>query len=312
MKYPILTACALLLTGACGGEIEPNEEPVAGTHDHFRWIGDEHDHAAITANGLSFLSSDVRERLGEYNEDTDSGYWQYKSRYHVDNCRIEEGFDSVRERYEIVVEKLNPVSPHGINARAAFGSITHTIQDFYAHSNWVEAFDPLLPLFDSDSFDFPRVTTGSLIRGMMVLTDSLPSSFTISLPSDSRVPLVTPPGSTATIKGLITGTYEDNEDSSICPSEASIEHGGPLFQGDYETYLAKDDPDSSYHLVAVAGAEQQTTEEFCRLARLVLLRYGEPGLDALMYHFEASRSGYEAACPRDRGLVAAVITSAIW
>ncbi|WP_437692658.1 hypothetical protein [Sorangium sp. So ce176] len=312
MKYPILTACALLLTGACGGEIEPNEEPVAGTHDHFRWGWFGVDHNDITEAALNFLSEDVADEVGDYNEDTDGGSTQYKSKYHVDNCRIQEAFDSVRERYKTVVAALDPMNRQGLNAKKAFGTITHTVQDFFAHSNWVEAFYPSMPLLDHNAFEFPWVATGTTIGGMMVLTNSLPSSFTINLPSESRVPLVTPAGSTATIKGLITGTYEDNEESSICPSGASIEHGDPFFQGDYETFLSKDDPDSPFHDEARSMAEMQTREEFCRLARLVLLRYGDSGLDSLIDVFEANRAGYEAACPHDRSVVTAVLASAIW
>ncbi|WP_437769274.1 hypothetical protein WMF27_09310 [Sorangium sp. So ce281] len=309
MKYPILAACALLMTSACSGEIEPKEDPTGETHDQFRtwWLGI--DHNDLTEEALTFLSEDVADEVGDHNEDTDSGYPEYKSRYHVDNCRIPDAFDSIRERYADVVSLLNPASLSRYDAKQVFGTILHTVQDFYAHSNWMEA--DQTTLFDQNRFRFPYAEPGRMLGGMMVLTNALPSSYTIDLPDGSRVPIVTVAGSTSTKKGLITGTYEDNEDSSICPPEASIEHGDTLFQGDYDEFLSKDDPDSPHHDEAASFARWQTKEEFCRLARLVLLRYGNPGLDTLLDVFEASRSGYEAACPNDRSLVSSVITSTI-
>ena len=143
----------------------------------------------------------------------------------------------------------------------------------------------------------------------MVLTESLADTYTIDLEPNSRVPIVTWAGTT-TYPGLITGTY-DNVDPSICPIEASIDHGDTFFQGAYGTFLAKDDPDSPHHGQAKALAVRQTREEFCRLARRVLLRYGNPGLDGMLTRFEANRAGYEAACPLNRGIVAGLIMTAI-
>ena len=115
-------------------------------------------------------------------------------------------------------------------------------------------------------------------------------------------------GSTRIDKGLITGTH-GNDDPSICPLEASIPHGALVNPSGL--YLSKDDPDSPNHRQAVNLAVRQTTEEFCRLGRLVSLRYGDPGLNVLLNAFEADRVRYELACPRNRGLVASVFMAAL-
>lgn len=55
---------------------------------------------------------------------------QLNSQLHFDNCTFELGLEVISNRW-LEVEAGNDVY-------ANFGALTHTVQDFYAHSNWVE------------------------------------------------------------------------------------------------------------------------------------------------------------------------------
>jgi hypothetical protein len=284
------------------------------------WHGDGH--GEITEAGLPFVRKATLEELTNANEDTDGpvicegqkglkdcGPTKLKSAYHFDNCRVGDAFGSLRARYEEVVDKLAPEQPDFDGALKKFGTILHTSQDFYAHSNWVDS--GRRGLVSERGFWPPSVSAGSLLDGMFVLAEPLPEGVTVSLDDDSRVPDVF--DGKQHWPGLITGTYEGNEESSICPPEASIEHGdfNIRFWNDHGEYLAKDDPDSYLHDAAVDVATDQTSEEFCRLVRLVSLRHGKVARERLLAAWVEDRAGYDAMCPDDLGLVASLWMAAL-
>jgi len=55
--------------------------------------------------------------------------------YHFDNNAIDEGFQYIKEQRGFVLAAL--LSPGVLSAWIAFGRLTHTAQDFYAHTNYV-------------------------------------------------------------------------------------------------------------------------------------------------------------------------------
>jgi hypothetical protein len=55
--------------------------------------------------------------------------------YHFDNNAIDEGHRYIREQRGFVIASL--LSPGAISAWIAFGRLTHTVQDFYSHTNYV-------------------------------------------------------------------------------------------------------------------------------------------------------------------------------
>jgi hypothetical protein len=268
-------------------------------------------HAAITESALPFLDDDLREDLGAFNEETDSGDTQLDSAYHVDNCRVGEAFQSVRARYDQVVSGFRDGLYFG--ALVEWGTILHTTQDFYSHSNWVDLGQSGL-VTDNHSFEFPSAWPGAAFgagSGVVVLAEPLPSGWSASLPSNSRSPVVVTGGGTKA--GLITSTYSDNTDGpSVCPSSASLPHG-PFFTGDLEIdeYLSKDDPNSINHGLAKDAAIRQTTEEFCRVARLVLLRNGHDHYEELLSALVEDRGLYEAMCPNALGIVTALTSTVL-
>jgi hypothetical protein len=55
--------------------------------------------------------------------------------YHFDNNAIDKGFRYINEQRGFVIAAL--LSPGVLSAWIAFGRLTHTAQDFYAHTNYI-------------------------------------------------------------------------------------------------------------------------------------------------------------------------------
>jgi hypothetical protein len=305
MRYLTTICGALLLAAGCGA---PPDDRLETRHGGFRTFWNGVDHNDLTEDALWFIDAAVAEQIGDFNEDIDFGSTQPLSRFHVDNCYITEAFQSMRSRYDSAISFMNPASPRATDALRELGSIMHTTQDFYAHTNWIEGGQT--GLYDLGGFDLPIPEVRTRLGGMMVATEALPDSFVVELPPNSRVPTISIGGAPPSERALISGTY-DNAEPSICPIGGSIEHGDHLEQGAYHTFLAKDDPDSPYHDEAVGFAKQQTKEELCRYARLVMLQYGEQGHDLLLGTLKGSLADYEAQCPDNRGMVASVFNAAL-
>jgi hypothetical protein len=56
--------------------------------------------------------------------------------YHFDNNAFEKSYAYIEEQRVLVVSSLHKEDP--ASAWAAFGRLTHTVQDFYAHSNYID------------------------------------------------------------------------------------------------------------------------------------------------------------------------------
>jgi hypothetical protein len=67
--------------------------------------------------------------------------------YHFDNNAIEAGYRYINEQRGFVLASL--LSPGVLSAWVAFGRLTHTAQDFYAHTNyiplWLDQYDGTPP-----------------------------------------------------------------------------------------------------------------------------------------------------------------------
>jgi hypothetical protein len=298
---------ALLL--ACA-ETAPNELVLELREQPFRTLlSGGSDHGEMTEDALWFAREGVAEQLAEANEGTDQGSTQLLSRHHADNCRFADTFATLRMLHEQTVQALNPRAPRLGEAVRSFGSLTHTAQDFYAHSNWTESDQD--HIVDRDHFYWPAATPGTLLGDMVVLGSGMPAGLVPTRASGSRVPRVVFEG--VSRMGLISGTYPDNTDGSLCPAAVAIEHGPHVVpQWDaYDSYLAKDGPFSPHHDAAVDLAIEQTVEEFCRLDRLIRLRYGDAGHRFLMDTWVDDETGFGAECASNQSLVAGVVLSII-
>ncbi|MCV3212959.1 hypothetical protein OGM63_05355 [Plectonema radiosum NIES-515] len=72
------------------------------------------------------------------NKDTDDLPNQVNSEKHFDGEDFVGGSQRVKDLKERVISKVTATEPYPTSARNDLGTASHTIQDFYAHSNWVE------------------------------------------------------------------------------------------------------------------------------------------------------------------------------
>lgn len=100
---------------------------------------------------------DIREGL-DVGTDPDKHFWD--SEYHFDEDNFRNSSNLIFSTRRIIIKQV--LSGFGANARKLLGQTLHTIQDFYAHSNWVEMkiANPMFPHpnwaandpFDSSAF----------------------------------------------------------------------------------------------------------------------------------------------------------------
>lgn len=296
---------SLLFGASCDVPPDPAATATQQTEAPFRtfWFGV--DHNDITEDGLSMLSSSVAEAIGDRNEETDSGDTKKRNDYHFDNCSIAESFDEIRANYGKLLDALDPAQYRHSDSLKLFGRILHTMQDFYAHSNWVEQGER--GLLNEGTLMPPPVTPGSWLGGLVVLQAGVPETWFVDRATQgeaARRPWIW--DGSDWYPALITGTYEGNTGGSTCHPNASIYHGDHTSQGDVHEYLAKDDPDSFMHEEAVDFATWQTTEEFCRLDRMVFVRYGQSGWSHFRSKWKVKQAKMDVACPANTELAASL------
>jgi choline dehydrogenase-like flavoprotein len=83
-----------------------------------------------------------------------------ESRVHFDNCCFEDGAEYIEEEWRSIVND----DPSAESALGALGRILHTVQDFYAHSTWVELHknEAPIPIWNLDVGTLPsRIASGT-------------------------------------------------------------------------------------------------------------------------------------------------------
>lgn len=93
---------------------------------------------------------------------------------HFDGCCFKEGIDYINKQWK-KIETLSKNRCDSENLReilCAFGKILHAIQDFYAHSNWVETHDDV---WDGKNIPDGLVSGTFLDRGCCPKGQDMPS-----------------------------------------------------------------------------------------------------------------------------------------
>ena len=97
-------------------------------------------HERVTRNALPFLAEGVLDTIVDGNEDEDQGKEADFTERHAQNCRFRDTAAYANLRYGQVIDALRHPRANDPNlAPRLFGHITHGIQDFYSHSNWIPA-----------------------------------------------------------------------------------------------------------------------------------------------------------------------------
>jgi hypothetical protein len=236
-------------------------------------------HGAVTDQALPFLTDAVLADIRDEHLYVDTRH-QFDQEYHYDACQFSGGTNFINSQYtktgesseKGVVAEFDPAGPGVFGATDEFGQLLHPAQDFYAHSNWVEA--GRRDLLDSGLSTWAPMTPWAQVRPGLVVAEGrqLPAGWTASPTPHVLTPTVRmPSGQTAT--GLISGTVP--WDSGKCHE--------PIARGHWDTPgLHKDDPDRPYFAEANDLGLRQTRHEWCRMLHLTRQRWGLAGTNVPM------------------------------
>jgi hypothetical protein len=235
----------------------------------------EPNHEEITASGLSFLRPEILTAVQAANVATDVEFVLVNAN-HFDDCNFSGGAEVVRTSQAEAVAALDPAQPTGeadLLAIRAFGRSIHALQDFYAHTNWIELGGDTL--VDSGLAEFPELVPYSEIpsSGFVIVQGGKPKR--AALNRDDTAPY--PQNAVVTAKlrkdrspGLISGTV-DYEAGNFCPRSVAMTH----------EELNKDKSSLPGRLQQYEAARSlatlQTEHEWCRLRELTQKAWGDAG-----------------------------------
>jgi hypothetical protein len=209
---------------------------VPGPAHAFCTCGDGHERATET---LDFLRDPVVDELVDFNEGQDGGAPEMDDRRHFDSCRLQESTAWINQEYSQILVHTDPSHPQPWQAAEHFGRVLHPIQDFYAHSNWVNLLEEDFGaggFFNEDSLldrsetfwrvlEPQQIVEGDIISGEAPLSTQLaPDGYAIPAPwpppgvlfgmgaFDTIPRLITPQH--GAVRALVTGWNEDG----ACPA----------------------------------------------------------------------------------------------
>lgn len=288
-----MPALAVLGLSACGGE---PVEPTAKTEEPFATIlsGDPV-HEQVTVDGLYFLKPEIGVQLLAGNLATDI-LFVLENRYHFDDCNFSGTTRTIRDDQRAAVEFLNPANDTPettLSAVLAFARSLHAIQDFYAHTNWVES--EAVGLIDDSLGEWPELKPYTVLdSNLMVVQGAPPAGTRVSRNTRGAYPAsaaVEVRRGAERWRGLISGSV-DYEPGEYCPAPVRMTH----------EQLNKDRTATAgrtlQHEQAKALATTQTTHEWCRLRALTRARWGEAGEQRLDTWLTPGVSPPDCAAPQ--------------
>lgn len=254
-------------------------------------------HQEITRTALSFLKEEILEiPIGGCDRIQASGCkagiidgndFEFdaqesdNSRIHFDSCNFSGASSYIKAQYNIVIGEI---LEGDVRAPEHFGNLLHTVQDFYAHSNWIELGN-VDTLFAPRIDEWPSLVPFSSYNGVVIVqntTDAIMENHTLS--RDGKVIWVD-----EVYPGLITGATNgfngcpvsirighwdaspDNPEAAFTLFADSPGRGEP----GYGTGLNKDNDSRTGFSEAKILAIRQTTHEWCRLINLVSQQGGD-------------------------------------
>lgn len=267
--------------------------------------GRQNIHVRITRDALDFLRPAVRELLEEENKGEDKGDSYDFPERHFTNCLFRESVAYVNARYRLSVAALAQGDTE--SAATHFGMLLHGVQDFYAHSAWVDPAPIGLGFGKAPAARGVETGTGPWVlpdayqpwgdTDIVIVQDDPPPGVAIDLPRDrggrptSAVPVVTIGG--RRYRGLMTSTAGPiSFATQRCPpvgddcwsnQSVCIRHAEPRQEPEgadamkrclkdspeiYENCFHHDEPRRPRYDEAVAAAERQSAHEWCRLVHL--------------------------------------------
>ncbi len=285
---PFLTLVATLL-GCSGPDADETALPTpapGSLSQPFSTSPGEPNHEEITAVGLSFLRPEILTALQAANVATDVELVLVNAN-HFDDCNFTGGSAVVSGSQAEAVQHLDPstTSPETeLLAIRSFARSLHALQDFYAHTNWIELGGEMLVDESLAPFavlePYARVASSGFVvvqgrkpkKASVTRNDDAPypqsASVTVKLPQAERSP------------GLISGGV-DYEPGNFCPDSVAMTH--EELNKDKSTNVGR----SEQYEAAKSLAILQTRHEWCRLTALTHGAWGDAG-DARLAAWVAS------------------------
>ncbi len=262
---------------ACGAADDPaSREGEPGTgRERFSTAPGEPNHEQITATALSFLRPEIVSALQAANVATDVEFFLVNAN-HFDDCNFTGGSAVVKNSQAEAVAQLDPslATPEAdLLAIRAFARSLHALQDFYAHTNWIELGGDVLV---DDSLDaFPSLEPYSSVpsSGFVVVQGRKPKRAALNRDEDARYPAsakVTVKLGAKRAPGLISGAV-DYEAGDYCPAAVAMTHDE--LNKDKSSNVDR----SQQYEAAKALAILQTEHEWCRLRALTRAKWGDAG-----------------------------------
>jgi hypothetical protein len=261
----------------CGqaDEAAPASEPLASSSSRFSTTPGEPNHEEITATALSFLRPEIVTALQVANVQTDIEFALVNAN-HFDDCNFSGGAKVVAKSQAEAVAQLDPslAGPESDAAAIrAFARSLHALQDFYAHTNWIELGGEVL--VDDSLAAFPPLRPYSTIAssGFVVIQGNKPKRSALSRDEDAPYPesaVVSVKLGPKRSPGLISGTV-DYEAGNYCPASVAMTH--EELNKDKTSNVGRE----QQHEAAKSLAILQTEHEWCRLSALTQAAWGEAG-----------------------------------
>jgi hypothetical protein len=271
----VLSLCTGLL-GCSASDVGAQEIGHGTASEPFSTFPGEPNHEEITASALAFLRSEILMAIQLADAATDVEFASVNAN-HFDDCNFSGGSSVVRSSQAEAVAQFDPavVTPQrDLLAMRAFGRSLHALQDFYAHTNWVELGGEVL--VDSSLDAFPTLSPYSTIpsTGFVVVQGSKPKHAALNRDEDAPYPtnaIVSVKLHKSRARGLISGSV-DYEPGNFCPSSVLMTHDE--LNKDKSTLADR----VQQHEAAKSLAILQTEHEWCRLRELTRRAWGAAGV----------------------------------
>jgi hypothetical protein len=245
-------------------------------------------HSDINDKSLSFLKPDILHKINSGDEGADNiGEFGHRE-YHSTGCDFQGTTQNINRLYGQVVNSIDDKDAMA----ETFGLLLHPVQDFYAHSNWVELGRTDLIESSSDS-KWTVLKPFQEYKGVIIVQVcdqskgehyDIPDGYTLD-PDGKVVYVLTRDG---THPGLISAT--SSKSNANCPNEDM-----------YITHyiMHKDDRHRKDYDKARALAEAQTINEWCRLQNLVELSHGQDAVQLLINSWVDDKHKSNSVCLDD-------------
>jgi hypothetical protein len=245
-------------------------------------------HSDINDKSLSFLKPDILTKINSGDEGADKIEEFGHREYHSTGCDFQGTTDNINRLYDQVVSSIDDKD----TMAKTFGLLLHPVQDFYAHSNWIELGRNDIVQSNSDS-KWPVLKPFQEYKGVIIVQVGderkgehydIPDGYTLD--PDGKVVYVST--NDGTYPGLISST--SSKSNANCPDEDM-----------YITHyvMHKDERHRKGYDKARVLAEAQTINEWCRLQNLVELSHGQDGVQLLINNWVDDKHTANSVCLDD-------------